>query len=236
MKFRLSGAFGELSPVRDHAHNGIDLAFPQGTTLRSVSEGVVEAIRDYGAKNIGKGIVIRTDDGVRHIYGHLSEIGVVKGQHIHPGQVIGLTGNTGHSTAAHLHFGIQDMHGAFLDPTEYAKPLSEMAGNVSYNEVLHVVNTMGHHGIMDKINHFSDKVVGAENHFIVGPVIKIFHDLGVAFWDWFIINLPDIMGYGAVLAGISIILGSMFGRGGMMKPLAIFAGALIIAVCILGGV
>ncbi|QFR56259.1 hypothetical protein PPK15_gp46 [Bacillus phage 000TH010] len=55
-------------------------------------------------------------------------------------------------------------------------------------------------------------------------------------WHWFLMNLPDIMGYSAILAGICIILGSMIGRGGMFKPLAYFAGALILALCILGGV
>ena len=49
-------------------------------------------------------------------------------------------------------------------------------------------------------------------------------------------NLPDIMGYGALLTAACIIIGAMVRKGGMMKPLAYFAGALIIAVCILGGV
>jgi hypothetical protein len=237
MKFRLSGGFGELSPVREGVHNGIDLAMPEGTTLRSVSDGVVEAIRDYGTKNIGKGVVIRTPNGEHHIYGHLSEIDVFKGQRIHPGDVLGATGNTGHSHGAHLHFGIQNAKGTFIDPTEYAKSLSEMAGNVDHQTVLKVAENIHSHGwIMDKINHFSDKVVNKENEVLIGPVIKMFKELGEAFWGWFVLHLPNIMGYGAMATGVFIILGAMFGKSGMIKPIAIYTALLIIALCILGGV
>lgn len=237
MKFRLSGGFGELSEVREGVHTGIDIAFPEGTTLRSVSEGIVEGIRDYGTKNIGKGVVIRTPNGEHHIYGHMSEIGVVKGQHISPGEVIGLSGSTGNSTGPHLHFGIQNAKGTFIDPTDYAEPLSEMAGNVSYEHVMEIAKTIGEPSwAMGKLNEFSDWFVGKETEYLLKPLVKLFHDIGAATWHWFIVNLPDIMGYGAVLAGVCIIIGSMLGKGGMLKPLAIYAVALIIAICILGGV
>lgn len=237
MKFRLSGGFGELSPVREGVHNGIDLAIPQGTALRSVTDGMVVAIRDYGNKNIGKGIIIETSNGERHIYGHLSEIDVFKGQRIHPGDFLGYTGNTGHSHGAHLHFGIQNAHGTFIDPTKYADSLSEMAGNVSYEHVQQIAQHIHSNGwLMDKINHFSNKVIGAENELLVGPAIKMFKDLGAAFWGWFVLHLPDIVGYGAIAAGIGMVLGSMVGKGGMMKPFALFVGLFILAACILGGV
>lgn len=237
MKFEISSPFGAKEGFRNHIHNGIDIPMIENTTLRSVTDGVVEAIRDYGTKNIGKGIVIKAKDGSHHIYGHLNEINVVKGQHIQPGEVIGLTGNTGNSTGAHLHFGIQTSSGKFIDPTEYAEPLTEMAGNVPYKHVLEVAKTIDSPGwIMGKINGFSDWAVGKEAEYIGEPLARAIKSLFVAMWDWFIINLPDIMGYSAILAAICIILGSMFGRDGMMKPLAIFAGALILAVCILGGV
>jgi hypothetical protein len=89
---------------------------------------------------------------------------------------------------------------------------------------------------LDKFNNFSDWVIGKEVELILAPIGSFFKEVGVATWHWFITNLPDIMGYSAVLAAICIILGAMFGRGGMMKPLAIYAAALILALCILGGV
>lgn len=67
-------------------------------------------------------------------------------------------------------------------------------------------------------------------------LVKFLNSIFSKFWDWFIMHLPDIMGYFTVAAGVSIVLGAMIGRGGMMKPLAIYAGLLIMAFLILGGV
>jgi hypothetical protein len=117
MKFRLSGEFGELSPVRDfRPHNGIDIAMPEGTTLRAVGEGVVDKVFD-GSGAIGKGLSIKFDDGTRAIYGHMSDVKAKVGQHVNADQIVGYSGNTGHSTAAHLHFGIKDASGNPIDPT-----------------------------------------------------------------------------------------------------------------------
>lgn len=58
-------------------------------------------------------------------------------------------------------------------------------------------------------------------------------DIGRNVWEWFVHSIPDLAGYGTMAAGGAIILGSMVGRGGLMKPLAYLAGGLIVAVCIL---
>ncbi|PEA83783.1 hypothetical protein CON99_09440 [Bacillus pseudomycoides] len=89
---------------------------------------------------------------------------------------------------------------------------------------------------MDKINSFSDSIVDKEIEWLFKPIgefiVTSLHHLG----DWFIANLPDIMGYSTMAAAAFIIIGSMTGRGGMMKPLGWLVGGLIAAVCILGGV
>ncbi|NMH68632.1 hypothetical protein HF072_07540 [Bacillus sp. RO3] len=54
-------------------------------------------------------------------------------------------------------------------------------------------------------------------------------------WDQFVFCLPDIIGYTTIGAGIFIILGSMIGKGGMLKPLAFWSGIVITAICILMG-
>ncbi|MGE6488483.1 hypothetical protein [Paenisporosarcina sp. NPDC076898] len=69
--------------------------------------------------------------------------------------------------------------------------------------------------------------------FIMQPVGEFFKNVASGAWNWFVEVLPDVMGYGALLAAGAIVLGSMVGSGGMMKPLAIYAGGLIVAVCIL---
>jgi hypothetical protein len=129
MKFRLTGKFGELSPVRNmQPHSGIDLAMPEGTTLRSVADGVVDRIYD-GTGLIGKGLSVKFPDGTRAIYGHMNEVKARVGDHLNAGDIIGLSGNTGNSTGPHLHFGLKDANGSVLDPTPIADKLASISGD-----------------------------------------------------------------------------------------------------------
>jgi hypothetical protein len=128
MKFRLTGKFGELSPVRNmQPHSGIDLAMPEGTTLRSVADGVVDRVYD-GTGLIGKGLSVQMPDGTRAIYGHMNEVKAHVGDHLNAGDIVGLSGNTGNSTGPHLHFGLKDADGSVLDPTPYADKLASISG------------------------------------------------------------------------------------------------------------
>jgi hypothetical protein len=129
MKFRLTGKFGELSPVRNmQPHSGIDLAMPEGTTLRSVADGVVDRVYD-GTGLIGKGLSVRMPDGTRAIYGHMNEVKAHVGDHVNAGDIVGLSGNTGNSTGPHLHFGLKDANGSVLDPTPIAEKLASISGD-----------------------------------------------------------------------------------------------------------
>jgi murein DD-endopeptidase MepM/ murein hydrolase activator NlpD len=156
MKFRVSSPYGELAEVRDNVpHHGIDFAMPEGTALRSFSDGVVERVVNFGHNNLGKGVFIRNDDGTESIYGHMSEIDVKAGQHLHSGDVIGLSGNTGNSTGPHLHYGMQDAHGAWLDPT----PIADKVANIQ-----------GTNPIVGIFNHLGDRIVGYEMNSILKPM------------------------------------------------------------------
>jgi hypothetical protein len=129
MKFRLTGKFGELSPVRNmQPHSGIDLAMPEGTTLRSVADGVVDRVFD-GTGLIGKGLSVRMPDGTRAIYGHMNEVKAHVGDRVNAGDIVGLSGNTGNSTGPHLHFGLKDANGSVLDPTPIAEKLASISGD-----------------------------------------------------------------------------------------------------------
>jgi hypothetical protein len=129
MKFRLTGQYGELSPVRGmQPHRGIDIGTPDNTILRSVSDGVVERVFD-GSDLIGKGLAIRMPDGTRSIYGHMNEVKTHVGESIKEGQIIGLSGSTGHALGPHLHFGLQNSDGTFKDPTYLAEKVSNYAGS-----------------------------------------------------------------------------------------------------------
>jgi hypothetical protein len=101
--FRITEPFGAVNSIHTTAHTGIDLAMFGGTPLPSVSDGIVEKVYHLGNYNIGNGIKIETPEGHEIIYGHLSKTFVNEGQHIHIGQIIGETGNSGNSTGFHLH-------------------------------------------------------------------------------------------------------------------------------------
>ncbi len=83
----------------------------------------------------GKTIEIDHGNGLLTFYGHLSSIGVSKGQYVRRGQVIGISGMTGTATGPHLHFGVYRMNGGGpVDPYGWsgpgADPWSKDAGNL----------------------------------------------------------------------------------------------------------
>ena len=84
-------------------HKGLDIKVYTGDTIRAAFSGVVRMVK-YEAAGYGKYIVIRHDNGLETIYGHLSAQLVVEDQEVHAGEPIGLGGNTGRSTGSHLHF------------------------------------------------------------------------------------------------------------------------------------
>ena len=84
-------------------HKGIDLKVYIGDTIRSAFSGKVRMVK-YDRGGYGKYIVIRHNNGLETIYGHLSKQLVEEDQIVRAGEVIGLGGNTGRSTGSHLHF------------------------------------------------------------------------------------------------------------------------------------
>jgi len=96
----VTSAFG---PRRYRFHYGIDLRLKVGDSVRSAFSGKVRII-DYEARGYGNYIVIRHDNGLETVYGHLSVVLVAHNQRVKAGELIALGGNTGHSTGPHLHF------------------------------------------------------------------------------------------------------------------------------------
>ena len=84
-------------------HNGIDLKLQTGDTVRSAFSGKVR-IKSYERRGYGYYLVIRHQNGLETVYGHLSKFLVDDNEIISAGQPIGLGGNTGRSTGSHLHF------------------------------------------------------------------------------------------------------------------------------------
>jgi hypothetical protein len=128
MKVRITSRYGDIDKLHPNGHTGIDFGLNEGTPLRSVFDGVVERVVDYGADNIGKGVLVKFSDGTTGIYGHMSRILVKEGDKVAEGQTLGLSGDTGFSSGPHLHFGLKE-NGHFIDPTPLADKVAENTGS-----------------------------------------------------------------------------------------------------------
>jgi len=86
-------------------HHGVDLGVPIGTPVHAMTGGTVSLA---GAKS-GYGLAVMIDHGAGWVtlYGHLDRVDVTVGQRVRAGQRVGLSGNTGLSTAPHLHFEVR---------------------------------------------------------------------------------------------------------------------------------
>ena len=83
-------------------HHGQDFSVFQGAPIHSPADGTVKRTGYRGG--FGKYIIINHGYGYQTKYLHLSKINVKKGQSVVRGEVIGETGNSGRSTAPHLHY------------------------------------------------------------------------------------------------------------------------------------
>lgn len=125
--YKITSLYRQQESFRNSPHSGLDFKMESGTPLRSLKDGIVEKVIDYGEKvNAGKCIKVKFENGDTAIYGHLSEFSVKEGHHVHAGDLIGLSGNTGNSTGAHLHFGIKDENGNIKDPSSYIQDIQHM--------------------------------------------------------------------------------------------------------------
>ncbi len=95
-------------------HAGIDFGVPLGTPLHPMSQG--EVIFAGWESGYGYKVEIRYWDGTVSWYGHMSQITSTVGQEVRPGDVVGYSGNTGHSTGPHLHLEIHPEGGDAVDP------------------------------------------------------------------------------------------------------------------------
>ncbi len=130
------GTFSHSDPQNRYA---IDFALAEGTPIVAVREGVVMQVEhDFDKAGLnrekynGRANFIRIlhDDGSMAVYAHLKPEGVQvrTGQRVRLGQRIGLSGNTGFSTAPHLHFVLQVNRGMRLEsiPLRMFGPLGEL--------------------------------------------------------------------------------------------------------------
>jgi murein DD-endopeptidase MepM/ murein hydrolase activator NlpD len=110
---------GQIRPgVVDESHPGIDIAVPLGTPVRAAGGGSVSEA-GYNA-DYGLFVLLRHPSGYETMYGHMSRLIAAEGDEVQAGEVIGLSGNSGRSTAPHLHFEIR-RDTKSIDPLELVR-------------------------------------------------------------------------------------------------------------------
>lgn len=156
----LNGVFypnGFYASVGWYGHNGIDYGCWEGDPVEAVCDGVIDFAGDgnnhWLLSGGGNAVLLRNDElGISFEYLHLSRFEVAQGQTVKRGQVIARSGNTGISTAPHLHIGaipsfnvnINNGYRGRVDPTpflygplnpDYAPKPQELFTMAQYDEL-----------------------------------------------------------------------------------------------------
>lgn len=91
-------------------HNGTDFRASVGTQVRAMQSGVVAGVGDTDLTchraSFGRWVLIRYNNGLASVYGHMSLVTATEGQTVSQGDVVGYSGNTGYSTGPHLHVSV----------------------------------------------------------------------------------------------------------------------------------
>ncbi len=122
---RVGSSFGEREdPINGEGafHPGIDIEAPMGAPVRAAADGDVTGTT-MGA-GYGRQIVLDHGHDLLTLYGHLSAIAVVPGQHVTRGEVIGYVGQTGRATGPHLHYEVR-VHKVPVNPHKYLRSTYE---------------------------------------------------------------------------------------------------------------
>jgi murein DD-endopeptidase MepM/ murein hydrolase activator NlpD len=117
----VASSFGERQdPINGEGafHSGIDIDAPTGTPVRAAADGDVSSAA-MGA-GYGREVVLNHGHDVITVYGHLSAIAVLAGQHVTRGQVIGYVGQSGRATGPHLHYEVR-VHNVPVNPHKYMR-------------------------------------------------------------------------------------------------------------------
>ena len=124
--------------VRNHAHGGLDIAAPYGTSIKAAADGTIS----YSGWMSGYGYLIIIDhaNGVQTYYGHCSKLYASVGDEVTAGDVIAAVGSTGNSTGNHLHLEIR-LNGNKINPLSPITDTDRTNGKCRY------ITRSFHHGI-----------------------------------------------------------------------------------------
>lgn len=111
-------------------HAGIDWAAAPGTPIVAAGNGIIEEVANKGQFSYGNYVRIRHVNGYKTAYAHMQKFapGLHVGMRVRQNQIIGYVGNTGYSTAPHLHFEVL-VNNSFMDPRRVPADRERKLGN-----------------------------------------------------------------------------------------------------------
>jgi len=100
-------------------HYGMDFTAPVGTPIYATGDGKVVEVNGSKRSRVGFGLVVKIDHGFGYetVYAHLDAFNVQLGQVVKRGDIIGYVGNSGGSTAPHLHYEVW-VNGKAVNPKQ----------------------------------------------------------------------------------------------------------------------
>jgi murein DD-endopeptidase MepM/ murein hydrolase activator NlpD len=132
---RLGSGFGQREdPFNGEGkfHTGVDIEAPYGTPVRATADGGVSGA-SMGA-GYGREVVLDHGHGFLTVYGHLSAMAVLPGQHVIRGQVIGYVGQSGRATGPHLHYEVR-VNNVPVNPHKYLRSTYEQIASLDTNAI-----------------------------------------------------------------------------------------------------
>lgn len=101
-------------------HYGMDFTAPVGTPVYATGDGRITEVQGSKRSRVGLGLSIKLDHGYGYetVYGHLNAFNVKRNQEVKRGELIGFVGNSGGSTAPHLHYEVHK-NGQKVNPSYY---------------------------------------------------------------------------------------------------------------------
>jgi murein DD-endopeptidase MepM/ murein hydrolase activator NlpD len=120
---RISSPYGNrIHPIKKvkKFHNGVDIAAPSGTNIYSPVSGTVVRSADGWNGGFGNVIEVKDTKGYQHLFAHQSKRAASVGARVSKGSLIGHVGTTGSSTGNHLHYGIRQPSGGWMNPNNYS--------------------------------------------------------------------------------------------------------------------
>jgi len=124
---RVGSGFGQREdPINGEGafHPGIDIEAAYGTPVRAAANG--DATGENMGAGYGRQVVLDHGHDLLTLYGHLSSVAVVPGQHVVRGQIIGYVGQSGRATGPHLHYEVR-IHKVPVNPHKYLRTTYEQA-------------------------------------------------------------------------------------------------------------